>query len=36
MAGQCSTGIDTGFVTLGYAKVAMLGVVQGITPTFPK
>ncbi len=35
MAGQCSTGIDTGFVTLGYAKVAMLGVVQGITELLP-
>jgi undecaprenyl-diphosphatase len=35
MAGQCTTGIDTGFVTLGYAKVAILGVVQGITELLP-
>ncbi|WP_307564375.1 undecaprenyl-diphosphate phosphatase [Novosphingobium rosa] len=35
MAGQCAAGIDTGFVTLGYAKVAILGVVQGITELLP-
>lgn len=35
MAGQCATGIDTGFVTLGYTKVAILGVVQGITELLP-
>ncbi|WP_299110084.1 undecaprenyl-diphosphate phosphatase [uncultured Bradyrhizobium sp.] len=35
MAGQCGAGIDTGFVTLGYAKVALLGVVQGITELLP-
>jgi Bacitracin resistance protein BacA len=26
---------DTGFVTLGYVKVAVLGVVQGITELLP-
>ena len=35
MAGQCAAGIDTGFVTLGYAKVAILGVVQGTTELLP-
>jgi undecaprenyl-diphosphatase len=31
----CTNGIDTGFVVLGYAKVAVLGVVQGITELMP-
>lgn len=35
MTGQCAAGVDTGFVTLGYAKVALLGVVQGITELLP-
>lgn len=35
MAGACSDGVDTGFVALGYAKVAVLGVVQGITELMP-
>ncbi|MBX9664059.1 MAG: undecaprenyl-diphosphate phosphatase [Novosphingobium sp.] len=35
MTVPCATGIDTGFVTLGYAKVAVLGVVQGITELLP-
>src|ERR1700724_66049 len=35
MADVCSEGIDTGFVALGYAKVAVLGVVQGITELLP-
>lgn len=35
MAAACPAGIDTGFVTLGYAKVAVLGVVQGITELLP-
>jgi undecaprenyl-diphosphatase len=35
MASQCLNGVDTGFVTLGYAKVAALGVVQGITELLP-
>ena len=35
MAGSCTEGIDTGFVSLGYAKVAALGVVQGITELLP-
>lgn len=35
MAEVCTQGIDTGFVTLGYAKVAVLGVVQGITELLP-
>ncbi|MDE2577707.1 MAG: undecaprenyl-diphosphatase UppP [Hyphomicrobiales bacterium] len=35
MAGACTAGIDTGFVELGYAKVAALGVVQGITELLP-
>ncbi|TIP14421.1 MAG: undecaprenyl-diphosphatase, partial [Mesorhizobium sp.] len=28
-------GLDTGFVSLGYAKVAFLGIVQGITELLP-
>src|SRR5258708_796893 len=35
MAEACTRGIDTGFVALGYAKVAVLGVVQGITELLP-
>jgi undecaprenyl-diphosphatase len=35
MANACTSGIDTGFVSLGYAKVAVLGVVQGITELMP-
>ena len=35
MADVCTEGVDTGFVALGYAKVAVLGVVQGITELLP-
>jgi undecaprenyl-diphosphatase len=35
MASACTSGLDTGFVELGYAKVAALGVVQGITELLP-
>ena len=35
MAEACTQGLDTGFVALGYAKVAVLGVVQGITELLP-
>lgn len=35
MAEACTSGIDTGFVALGYGKVAVLGVVQGITELLP-
>src|SRR5208282_6253237 len=35
MAADCMNGFDTGFVSLGYAKVAVLGVVQGITELMP-
>src|SRR5437764_9418253 len=31
----CAQGVDTGFVALGYAKVAVLGVIQGITELLP-
>ncbi|KAJ8138126.1 hypothetical protein OY671_008661, partial [Metschnikowia pulcherrima] len=31
----CAAGIDTGLVTSGYAKVAVSGVVQGITELSP-
>jgi undecaprenyl-diphosphatase len=34
-ANVCTQGIDTGFVALGYAKVAVLGIVQGITELLP-
>lgn len=35
MVADCTNGLDTGFVSLGYAKVAVLGVVQGITELMP-
>ena len=35
MADVCTQGVDTGFVTLGYGKAAVLGVVQGITELLP-
>jgi len=35
MADVCTQGLDTGFVTLGYARVAVLGLVQGITELLP-
>jgi undecaprenyl-diphosphatase len=35
MTDVCTQGVDTGFVALGYAKVAVLGVVQGITELLP-
>jgi undecaprenyl-diphosphatase len=35
MAADCMNGFDTGFVSLGYAKVAVLGVVQGVTELMP-
>lgn len=35
MASACTQGLDTGFVALGYARVAALGVVQGITELMP-
>ena len=35
MSAACTEGLDTGFVALGYAKVGVLGVVQGITELLP-
>jgi undecaprenyl-diphosphatase len=35
MSGACTEGVDTGFVALGAVKVAILGVVQGITELMP-
>ncbi len=35
MPGTCSQGVDSSFVALGYGKVAVLGVVQGITELMP-
>jgi undecaprenyl-diphosphatase len=35
MPGTCSQGVDGSFVALGYGKVAVLGVVQGITELLP-
>lgn len=34
-AHHCTNNIDTSFVTLGVAKMALLGVVQGITELLP-
>src|SRR5690348_17925152 len=35
MSDVCTRGLDTGFVALGYAKVAILGVLQGISELLP-
>jgi len=35
MTSVCSPGADTSFASLGYLKVALLGVVQGITELLP-
>ena len=35
MAAGCTNGVDTGFAALGYYKVAVLGIVQGITELMP-
>jgi undecaprenyl-diphosphatase len=35
MANACAHGVDTGFVALGYGKVAILGIVQGVTELLP-
>jgi undecaprenyl-diphosphatase len=35
MPDACTSGVDTGFATLGYFKVAILGIVQGITELMP-
>jgi undecaprenyl-diphosphatase len=35
MSAACTQGVDTGFVALVYGKVAILGVVQGITELLP-
>ena len=35
MQGTCGLGLDTSFIALGYGKVAVLGVVQGITELMP-
>ena len=34
-ADACTQGLDTGFIELGAAKVAALGVVQGISELLP-
>ena len=35
MTDVCTQGIDTGFAALGFARVALLGIVQGITELLP-
>ncbi|THD63627.1 undecaprenyl-diphosphate phosphatase [Phenylobacterium sp.] len=35
MSDKYCSGVDVGFVGLGYAKVALLGVIQGITELLP-
>lgn len=35
MASACTNGLDTGFVDLGYIKVGVLGVVQGLSELLP-
>jgi undecaprenyl-diphosphatase len=35
MSDACTNGVDTGFATLSYFKVAILGIVQGITELMP-
>lgn len=35
LAHPCTSAVDTSFVSLGYAKIALLGVVQGISELLP-
>jgi undecaprenyl-diphosphatase len=35
MTDACTSGLDTGFVGLGFAKVGILGIVQGISELLP-
>jgi undecaprenyl-diphosphatase len=35
MTDACTSGLDTGFVGLGYLRVGFLGIVQGITELLP-
>lgn len=35
MADACSSGLDTGFVGLGFLRVGFLGIVQGISELLP-
>ncbi len=35
MADACTSGLDTGFVGLGFVKVGVLGIVQGISELLP-
>ncbi|WP_199087212.1 undecaprenyl-diphosphate phosphatase [Bosea sp. ASV33] len=35
MATACSTGLDTGFATLDFGQVIILGLVQGVTELLP-
>src|SRR3984893_18620273 len=35
MVDTCTNGVDTGFAALTYAKVAVLGILQGITELLP-
>src|SRR6202045_656735 len=35
MVDTCTNGVDTGFAALSYAKVAALGILQGITELLP-
>ena len=35
MSDACTSGVDTGFVGLGFLKVGVLGIVQGITELLP-
>ena len=35
MSDACAAGVDIGFVSLGYVRVAALGVVQGVTELLP-
>src|SRR5579875_904343 len=35
MSGGCAAGVNTSFATLGYSKVAVLGLVQGVSELLP-
>lgn len=35
MTEACTSGVVTGFVALGYARVALLGIVQGLAELLP-
>ena len=35
MTNICTTGLDTGFASLDYLQIGILGIIQGITELLP-